>query len=124
MTARRRPNTTPEPLRPSDETALPGMERVPRLLRLADVCDRTALGRSSIYQLMRDGEFPMSVKIGGHAVRWRAADIARWIEDLPATSNAPLTADGERSRGAQAHRVARLERVPSVRPPADDGMPR
>ena len=82
MTARRQ-NTTPEPLRPSDEAALPGMERVPRLLRITDVCAQTALGRSSIYQLMRTGDFPMSVKIGGHAVRWRAADIAQWIQDLP-----------------------------------------
>ena len=68
MTARRRPNTTTG------------------LLRVDDVCSLTALGRSSIYQLMRDGEFPMSVKIGGHAVRWRAADIARWIEELPAST--------------------------------------
>ena len=79
MTARRQ-NTTPEPLRPSDEAALPGM---PRLLRITDVCAQTGLGRSSIYQLMRTGDFPMSVKIGGHAVRWRAADIAQWIQDLP-----------------------------------------
>ena len=69
MTARRRPNTT-----------------TTGLLRVDDVCSLTALGRSSIYQLMRDGEFPMSVKIGGHAVRWRAADIARWIEELPAST--------------------------------------
>ena len=39
-----------------------------RLLRLSEVLSRTALGRSSIYRMMRDGSFPEPLKVGVRAV--------------------------------------------------------
>ena len=54
-----------------------------RLLRRRQVEEITGLGRSSIYRLMPDGEFPRPVKVGSAAVRWRASDITDWLESRP-----------------------------------------
>ncbi len=54
-----------------------------RLLRRREVEEITGLGHSSIYRFMKDGEFPRAVKVGPVAVRWRASDIAAWLESRP-----------------------------------------
>ena len=54
-----------------------------RLLRRPEVEKLTGLSRASIYRLMRSGRFPASVKVSDTAVRWRASDIAAWIESRP-----------------------------------------
>ena len=53
-----------------------------RLLRRSQVEEIAGLSRSSIYRLMQNGGFPRPVKIGPTAVRWRARDIAAWLESL------------------------------------------
>ena len=61
-----------------------------RLLRLSDVRTLTALGRSTIYRLMRDGSFPEPLKIGPRAVRWRESEIEAWLASRPrATGDRP-----------------------------------
>ncbi len=61
-----------------------------RLLRLSEVQTRTALGRSTIYRLMRNGDFPEPLKIGARAVRWRESEIEEWLATRPrATGDAP-----------------------------------
>ncbi|CAN0620160.1 prophage regulatory protein [Burkholderia multivorans] len=52
-----------------------------RLLRLAQVKDRTGLSRSTIYQFIKDGKFPPSLSIGARAVAWLESDIDRWIAE-------------------------------------------
>ena len=54
-----------------------------RLLRRREVEEITGLGRSSIYRLMQEGEFPQRVLVGPNAVRWKASDIAAWVESRP-----------------------------------------
>lgn len=41
------------------------------------------LGRSTIYALMRKGQFPEPIKIGPQAVRWRVDEINDWLADRP-----------------------------------------
>ena len=61
-----------------------------RLLRLSEVLSRTALGRSSIYRMMRDGSFPEPLKVGVRAVRWRESEIEGWLAARPrATGDGP-----------------------------------
>ena len=50
------------------------------ILRLPDVKRLTGLGRSSIYQMMKDGIFPRSVALGYRAVGWTACDIRAWLQ--------------------------------------------
>lgn len=50
-----------------------------RLIRLKEVQNRVGLGRSTIYRWMAEGNFPKSVRLGGHAVAWVLADIDHWV---------------------------------------------
>ena len=52
-----------------------------RLLRLPDVQLLTGLRRSAIYEQMRRGLFPRSVKTGPRASCWSEAAVQRWIAD-------------------------------------------
>ena len=54
--------------------------RQQRILRLPEVKSKTGLGRSTIYVLMANGEFPRSIRIGARAVGWLESDIDQWIE--------------------------------------------
>ena len=54
-----------------------------RLLRRRQVEEITGLSRSSIYRLMRNGDFPVPVRVGPSAVRWKASDISAWLESRP-----------------------------------------
>ena len=65
------------PKRPTDAT--------PRrkLIRLPEVEDLSGVGRSTIYKLKNKGQFPQSVKIGPHAVRWYLDEILDYINTRP-----------------------------------------
>ena len=54
-----------------------------RMLRRSDVEFMTGLSRSSIYELMRDGEFPLPLQVGKRAVRWPESEIAAWLTERP-----------------------------------------
>jgi len=51
-----------------------------RLIRLPEVKRRTGLSRSTIYDLMDRGVFPLSVQIGLRMVAWVETEIDAWIE--------------------------------------------
>ena len=49
-----------------------------RLLRREEVETRCGIARTTIYRLMRAGQFPEPVKVGPRAVRWPASEIEAW----------------------------------------------
>jgi prophage regulatory protein len=51
-----------------------------RIIRLREVMSLTGLGRSSIYQMVAEGRFPASIKLGPRAVGWVEQEINDWIE--------------------------------------------
>lgn len=50
-----------------------------RMLRRPEVERLTGLARSTIYEWMARGEFPLSVKLGLRAVAWRERDVLAWL---------------------------------------------
>lgn len=54
-----------------------------RLLTRREVEEMTGLSRSTIYRLLRIGQFPPPVRIGSKTVRWRLSDIVRWMGSRP-----------------------------------------
>ena len=50
-----------------------------KLLRLKNVMDITGLGRSSIYNYMKEGTFPKQVKITANLSAWVESEIEDWI---------------------------------------------
>lgn len=57
--------------------------RTSRLLRLPDVIDRVGLGKTSIYCLEREGDFPPRVQLSARAVAWREDAIDTWLASRP-----------------------------------------
>lgn len=58
-----------------------------RYLRLPDVKAETGLGKTSIYNLIREGEFPKPVKVSSRAVAWREGAIEAWKANRQALSD-------------------------------------
>ena len=65
-----------------------------RLLRRREVEKITGLGRSSIYRLMQEGDFPRPVKVGPSAVRWRESEVNAWVESRPVAVGDPEQSNG------------------------------
>ncbi|MFO1225958.1 helix-turn-helix transcriptional regulator [Roseateles sp.] len=49
------------------------------LLRLPDVEAATGIRKSTLYALMKRGEFPRCVQVTPRCVGWRARDVEAWI---------------------------------------------
>lgn len=50
-----------------------------RILRFHAVSSMTGLGRTSIYEGIKEKTFPAPVKLTKSAVGWRASEIDAWI---------------------------------------------
>ena len=53
-----------------------------RLIKLDEVCRRVGLGKSMIYEMIREGRFPRPYKISPFASRWSEHEIVAWIADV------------------------------------------
>jgi prophage regulatory protein len=51
-----------------------------RVLRISDVVALTNLSRSTIYYLMKTGDFPRQIKIGGCSC-WLKSDVSGWFDN-------------------------------------------
>lgn len=49
-------------------------------LRIEDVEVRIGRHRSSIYRMVKAGEFPEPIQLGARSVAWRETEINAWIE--------------------------------------------
>ena len=52
-----------------------------RILRRHEVESQIGLSRSSIYQMMSDGDFPLPIKLGKRAVGRREQDLNEWLSN-------------------------------------------
>lgn len=50
------------------------------IIRLPQVKARTGLSRSTIYTLIKSGQFKPPILLGARAVGWLSSDIDAWIE--------------------------------------------
>ena len=65
------------------------------LIDRAEVERRVCLTRATIYKYMRHGDFPLPLKTGPKAVRWRLSEITAWMDRLPrATGNLVFSQTG------------------------------
>lgn len=55
------------------------IQHEPVILRRPQVEQRTGLSRSTLYQYIKDGDFPKPVRLGLRAVGWLESDISDWI---------------------------------------------
>lgn len=55
----------------------------PKLLRLPQVMDRTGLSRTSIYELIKAGQFPSPRRLLTRGICFREQEITDFINSLP-----------------------------------------
>ncbi|HUV99609.1 MAG TPA: AlpA family transcriptional regulator [Gallionella sp.] len=65
----------------TSQTALAHAQQQTALIRRREVERLTALSRSRIYYLMKQGAFPKPVTLGTMSVAWVAAEVQQWITD-------------------------------------------
>lgn len=68
-----------------------------RLIRLPQVKAMVGLGRSSIYDKIKRGEFPKQIKIG-RSSGWVEAEVQLWISELIQASRSEPLQSFPRSR--------------------------
>lgn len=49
------------------------------LLQLPTVIALTGLGKTSIYNRIKAGQFPTPIRLGERCVRWRAGEVRAWL---------------------------------------------
>lgn len=52
-----------------------------RVLRLAEVREKTGLAKSTIYKYADAGLFPRPVTLGGRSVGWIDSEIHEWLRE-------------------------------------------
>ena len=52
------------------------------LLTVREVAQRLALGTRTVWKWSRSGQLPAPVRLGNRTVRWRAAEIERFVEEM------------------------------------------
>ena len=52
----------------------------PKLVRLDTVLEMTTLSTSTIYRLMKKGQFPRQIKISERSTRWVLDEIFEWMD--------------------------------------------
>lgn len=50
-----------------------------KILKLKDVMDCTALGRSTIYKYIAENTFPKPIPLGSRSVGWLDSEVEEWI---------------------------------------------
>lgn len=68
-----------------------------RFLRLPEVMHLCGLSRSTIYELIRKGEFPPQVSLGGKNVAWLHSEVTAWMVGRIAGRKRGTTHDDARS---------------------------
>lgn len=64
-----------------DETAIASRPAERRILRRAEVEQRTGFKRAHLYTLMREGKFPKALRLGIRAVGWDSVEVDAWIAE-------------------------------------------
>ena len=50
-----------------------------RILKLKEVLNRTGLGKTTMYMLISNGDFPQQIPLGLRAVGWLESEVDAWI---------------------------------------------
>lgn len=57
------------------------MKKLDRFMRERDVLEVTSLSRTTLWRLMKNGQFPIAVRISPGRVGWRESTIITWLEN-------------------------------------------
>ena len=55
----------------------------PCILRIADVVERVGLGRSSVWRMVKEHQFPRPRRLSPNTVGWLSMEIDNWLRHRP-----------------------------------------
>ncbi|WP_421186160.1 helix-turn-helix transcriptional regulator [Aeromonas enteropelogenes] len=58
-----------------------------RFIRMREAIKKTGLSKSSIYDLMAQGRFPQTIRLGGRSVAFVEAEVDAWMAKRIAARN-------------------------------------
>lgn len=58
-----------------------------RFIRIREAIKKTGLSKSSIYDLMAQGHFPKTIRLGGRSVAFVEAEVDTWMVERIAARN-------------------------------------
>jgi prophage regulatory protein len=61
-------------------SAISSVHRSSRIKRLKTAIDYVGLSRSTIYRLMKLGQFPTPLRLGPNSIGWDTADLDAWLD--------------------------------------------
>ena len=64
---------------------MPRQNTAPRFLRISEVLQMTGMGKTFIYDRMRDGTFPKQIQLGSRTVVWNEQEVTKWMADRVAS---------------------------------------
>ena len=50
------------------------------LIPLPELIKRLSTSKTSIYRMIKAGQFPRPLRLGPRAVRWREDEVMQWVE--------------------------------------------
>ena len=56
------------------------VKEYPPVVKLGTVCEITTLSKSSVYDLIKKGQFPASRTLFSNRVVWATAEVLAWLE--------------------------------------------
>ncbi len=59
-----------------------------RFIRVREAIQKTGLSKSSIYDLMAQGQFPQTVRLGGRSVAFVEGEVDTWMAERIAARHA------------------------------------
>jgi len=59
--------------------------------RMTELSRIVGLSKTTIYDLIKKGDFPQPVRMTSKSVAWRVKDVTQWVDSLPTSSD--LNAD-------------------------------
>ena len=81
-----------------DPEPVPIASNGPQVLRIAEVSKRIGLGRSTVWQMVKDGAFPSPLRLSERAVGWRANQLDEWLQRRSAAGPAKVPTDSIHKR--------------------------
>ena len=60
---------------------MPRQTTAPRFLRISEVLQMTGMGKTFIYDRMKDGTFPKQIQLGSRSVVWNEQEVIKWMEE-------------------------------------------
>ena len=59
-----------------------GQKETEKLLRIKQILEIVPLGKSTVWKMVAEGNFPQPIKLTERCTAWRESEVQQWMEEL------------------------------------------